>query len=158
MANTTHVDTISLDELDTSKEAITYCAGPQCDASRRAAEQLAQRGFRVRAFEGGLEAWKQADLRDFGSQRRTLILRRRHEQDGHEEEPAQQGRQQVDAEPPSASRKDKSEAATVTQTATANAKAKSNARRACGAPRILRRLRAGGRRRIQLSPRGDSWS
>ncbi len=49
-------------ELDPSKPVITYCAGPQCPASRKAAELLADRGFDVRAYEGGLQEWTQAGL------------------------------------------------------------------------------------------------
>ena len=38
---------------------VTYCSGPACPNSIQAAEKLAAFGFtNVRAFEGGLEAWK----------------------------------------------------------------------------------------------------
>jgi rhodanese-related sulfurtransferase len=46
-----------------SKDAaiVTYCSGPSCPQSRAAAEKLAAFGFtNVRAFEGGLTAWKEA--------------------------------------------------------------------------------------------------
>jgi rhodanese-related sulfurtransferase len=40
---------------------VVYCAGPHCPASRQAAEKLAALGYtRVEAYEGGVEAWKQA--------------------------------------------------------------------------------------------------
>jgi rhodanese-related sulfurtransferase len=40
---------------------VVYCAGPACPQSRQAAEKLATFGYtRVEAYEGGLEAWKQA--------------------------------------------------------------------------------------------------
>ncbi len=40
---------------------VVYCLGPTCPASRQAAEKLAAFGFtRIEAYEGGLEAWKQA--------------------------------------------------------------------------------------------------
>lgn len=40
---------------------VVYCAGPSCPSSRQAAEKLAAFGYtRVEAYEGGLEAWKQA--------------------------------------------------------------------------------------------------
>lgn len=40
---------------------VVYCSGPACPQSRAAAERLATLGFTdVRAFEGGLEAWKAA--------------------------------------------------------------------------------------------------
>jgi rhodanese-related sulfurtransferase len=42
-------------------EIIVYCAGPHCPQSRLAAEKLAKLGYdNVRAYEGGLEQWKQA--------------------------------------------------------------------------------------------------
>jgi rhodanese-related sulfurtransferase len=42
-------------------EVVVYCAGPQCPQSRYAAEKLEGLGFsNVRAYEGGLEEWKQA--------------------------------------------------------------------------------------------------
>jgi rhodanese-related sulfurtransferase len=40
---------------------VVYCAGVSCPSSRQAAEKLAAFGYtRVEAYEGGLEAWKQA--------------------------------------------------------------------------------------------------
>jgi rhodanese-related sulfurtransferase len=40
---------------------VTYCSGPTCPQSKAAAEKLIALGFtNVRAFEGGLEAWKAA--------------------------------------------------------------------------------------------------
>lgn len=40
---------------------VVYCASETCPQSRQAAEKLAAFGFtRVEAYEGGLEAWKQA--------------------------------------------------------------------------------------------------
>ena len=40
---------------------VVYCSGPSCPQSRAAAEKLSTLGFNhVRAFEGGLEAWKAA--------------------------------------------------------------------------------------------------
>jgi rhodanese-related sulfurtransferase len=40
---------------------VTYCSGPNCPNSRQGAEKLVTLGFtNVRAFEGGLEAWKQS--------------------------------------------------------------------------------------------------
>ena len=38
---------------------VTYCIGPSCPNSTQAAEKLTAFGFTdVRAFEGGIEAWK----------------------------------------------------------------------------------------------------
>lgn len=42
-------------------EIVVYCAGPHCPQSRLAAEKLMKLGYdNVRAYEGGLEEWKQA--------------------------------------------------------------------------------------------------
>ncbi len=51
-----------LSELDKSKEVVTYCANTQCTASSEAAKKLAQKGFKVRAYEGGIKEWKEAGL------------------------------------------------------------------------------------------------
>lgn len=49
-------------ELDITREVVTYCAGYECPASREAAEKLAARGYRVKAYEGGIKEWKEAGL------------------------------------------------------------------------------------------------
>jgi len=49
-------------ELDKSKETVTYCANTTCTASRMAAEKLDALGFNVRAYEGGAKEWKEAGL------------------------------------------------------------------------------------------------
>ncbi len=42
-------------------EIIVYCAGPHCPQSRLAADKLVKLGYdNVRAYEGGLQEWKQA--------------------------------------------------------------------------------------------------
>ena len=47
--------------LPKNAEIVVYCAGPHCPQSRLAAEKLAKLGYdNVRAYEGGLEQWKQA--------------------------------------------------------------------------------------------------
>lgn len=51
-----------LSELDRAREVVTYCANTQCTASSEAAKKLAQRGFKVRAYEGGIKEWKEAGL------------------------------------------------------------------------------------------------
>jgi len=39
---------------------VVYCAGPQCPASGKAAEELQKLGYKnVKAFEGGLKEWKE---------------------------------------------------------------------------------------------------
>jgi rhodanese-related sulfurtransferase len=40
---------------------VVYCSGPACPQSTQAAQKLATLGYtNVRAFEGGLAAWKQS--------------------------------------------------------------------------------------------------
>jgi rhodanese-related sulfurtransferase len=47
--------------LPKNAEIVVYCRGPKCPQSRMAAEKLAKLGYdNVRAYEGGLEAWKAA--------------------------------------------------------------------------------------------------
>ena len=48
------------EELDKSKEVVVYCASHECNASRDAAKKLAQLGFNVRAYEGGIKEWKES--------------------------------------------------------------------------------------------------
>ncbi|MBI3550367.1 MAG: rhodanese-like domain-containing protein [Elusimicrobia bacterium] len=41
---------------------VVYCGGPQCPASKQAAETLTQLGYtRVLAYEGGLQDWSEAE-------------------------------------------------------------------------------------------------
>ncbi|HEX4922557.1 MAG TPA: rhodanese-like domain-containing protein [Bdellovibrionales bacterium] len=49
-------------EIDKSKEIVTYCANYDCQLSKEAARLLGRHGFAVRAYEGGIEEWKQAGL------------------------------------------------------------------------------------------------
>ena len=49
-----------LSELDRAKETVVYCASYACQASKKAAEFLAKRGFRVEAYEGGIKEWSEA--------------------------------------------------------------------------------------------------
>jgi len=51
-----------LEELDQAREVITYCAGGECTASRQAADLLKRHGYKARAYEGGIEDWKEAGL------------------------------------------------------------------------------------------------
>ena len=42
-------------------EVVVYCAGPKCPQSRMAAEKLQTLGYtNVRAYEGGIEEWKES--------------------------------------------------------------------------------------------------
>lgn len=49
-------------ELDKSQDVVTYCADAACSASRKAAELLAGKGFKVSAYEGGIKEWTAANL------------------------------------------------------------------------------------------------
>jgi rhodanese-related sulfurtransferase len=49
-------------ELDKAKDVVTYCADSSCDASKKAAKLLAEKGFTVSAYEGGAKEWKAAGL------------------------------------------------------------------------------------------------
>ena len=51
-----------LGELDRGKDVVVYCGGPTCPLSRNAARVLADRGFHVRIYRGGLEEWTAAHL------------------------------------------------------------------------------------------------
>jgi rhodanese-related sulfurtransferase len=51
-----------LGEIDKNKEVITYCASYESPASRQAAEKLVSRGFKARAYEGGIKEWKEDKL------------------------------------------------------------------------------------------------
>ncbi|NNG35728.1 ArsR/SmtB family transcription factor [Nakamurella aerolata] len=46
-----------LTELPADTEVVAYCQGPYCVASPRAAQTLADNGFRVRTLDGGYAAW-----------------------------------------------------------------------------------------------------
>ena len=59
------LDTIGRDLSDTQapkgEEIIVYCGGPTCPQSLQAAQILMDLGYtNVRAYEGGLEEWKNA--------------------------------------------------------------------------------------------------
>lgn len=54
-----------VEKVAKSKEepVVVYCASEQCDASTKAAKALEQEGFeRVYDFEGGTQAWDEAQL------------------------------------------------------------------------------------------------
>jgi rhodanese-related sulfurtransferase len=59
------LDTIGREESETQspkgEEIIVYCGGPKCPQSLQAAQKLMDLGYRnVKAYEGGLEEWKNA--------------------------------------------------------------------------------------------------
>ena len=59
------LDTIGREASNThspkGEEIIVYCGGPKCPQSLQAAQKLMDLGYtNVRAYEGGLEEWKNA--------------------------------------------------------------------------------------------------
>lgn len=50
------------ERLDRTKEIIVHCSSYDCHASRLAAEFLGERGFKARAYEGGMREWAEAGL------------------------------------------------------------------------------------------------
>lgn len=59
------LDTIGREVSETQspkgEEIIVYCGGPKCPQSLQAAQKLMDLGYtNVRAYEGGLEEWKNA--------------------------------------------------------------------------------------------------
>jgi rhodanese-related sulfurtransferase len=51
-----------LGELDRGRDVVVYCKNRECPASLKAARLLAEQGFHVRAYEGGIEEWVAAGL------------------------------------------------------------------------------------------------
>ena len=49
-------------KLDKSKVIVVYCGGYTCPLSGFAAEKLSGMGFKVKAYEGGLAEWSEAEL------------------------------------------------------------------------------------------------
>lgn len=59
------LDTIGLEgsqaQSPKNEEVIVYCGGPKCPQSLQAAQKLTDLGYtNVRAYEGGLEEWRNA--------------------------------------------------------------------------------------------------
>jgi rhodanese-related sulfurtransferase len=53
--------TVATTRIPTDATIVVYCSGPGCPQSKAAAEKLTAFGYtNVRAFEGGLQAWKDA--------------------------------------------------------------------------------------------------
>ncbi|MBX3285000.1 MAG: rhodanese-like domain-containing protein [Acidimicrobiales bacterium] len=52
------IDEVSTAGLDPTLTYVTYCWGPACNASTKAAAALAGLGFRVKELIGGLSAWQ----------------------------------------------------------------------------------------------------
>src|SRR5574342_479823 len=51
-----------VNKLDKSKLIVVYCGGYTCPLSGYAAEKLSQAGFKVKAYEGGIAEWSEANL------------------------------------------------------------------------------------------------
>ena len=52
---------VSGEKSPKSEEIIVYCGGPKCPQSLQAAQKLMNLGYtNVKAYEGGLEEWKNA--------------------------------------------------------------------------------------------------
>jgi rhodanese-related sulfurtransferase len=51
-----------LGELDRGKDVVVYCASYTCRLSHEAARLLADRGFHVRTYDGGIKEWVEAGL------------------------------------------------------------------------------------------------
>ncbi len=49
-------------KLDKSKLIVVYCGGYTCPLSGYAAEKLSKLGFKVKAYEGGIAEWSEAQL------------------------------------------------------------------------------------------------
>jgi len=55
--------------LPKEKVVITYCWGPACNGSAKAADRLSELGFRVKELIGGLEYWRKEGGRVEGTLR-----------------------------------------------------------------------------------------
>jgi rhodanese-related sulfurtransferase len=49
-------------ELDIRKEIVVHCSSSSCQASRKAARFLEEKGFNVEAYVGGLKDWARANF------------------------------------------------------------------------------------------------
>ena len=55
---------VSQTQSPKGEEIVVYCGGPKCPQSLQAAQRLADLGYtNVKAYEGGLEEWKNAGNR-----------------------------------------------------------------------------------------------
>ena len=66
IAHSRHIPLSELEErvgeLDRGRDVVVYCKNRECPASLKAARVLAEQGFHVRAYEGGIEEWVAAGL------------------------------------------------------------------------------------------------
>ena len=64
--------------IDRSKEIVVYCASYACKRSGLAASFLQAKGFRVRAYEGGMKEWAEAGYPTEGTLTSDQFLVRRY--------------------------------------------------------------------------------
>jgi rhodanese-related sulfurtransferase len=60
-------------ELDKKREVVTYCYGSECVASKRAARLLAEKGFKISAYEGGIQEWVLSEMPTEGKIRKEKL-------------------------------------------------------------------------------------
>ncbi|MDG6990171.1 MAG: rhodanese-like domain-containing protein [Nitrososphaerota archaeon] len=65
-------------ELDRSKEVVVHCSSYECEASRMAAKFLEEKGFDVKAYEGGIKDWVEAGLPTDGTVSAERFLAERY--------------------------------------------------------------------------------
>ena len=53
--------------LDKDSEIVTYCAGYACSLSKKAAGFLKGKGFKAKAYEGGIKEWSESGYPTEGS-------------------------------------------------------------------------------------------
>jgi rhodanese-related sulfurtransferase len=57
--NAKDITAAAVASFDKNAVYVTYCGGPACNASTKAAEKLAGFGFKVKEFSGGLPKWQE---------------------------------------------------------------------------------------------------
>ena len=65
-------------EIDRGKEIVVHCSSYSCDASRLAAEFLEEKGFQVKAYEGGIKEWAESGLPTEGRMTSVEYLEERY--------------------------------------------------------------------------------
>ncbi|MDG6981659.1 MAG: rhodanese-like domain-containing protein [Nitrososphaerota archaeon] len=65
-------------ELDRSKEIVVHCSSYECEASSMAAKFLEEKGFDVKAYEGGMKEWAEAGLPTEGRLSSKQFLQERY--------------------------------------------------------------------------------
>jgi rhodanese-related sulfurtransferase len=65
-------------ELDRGKEIVVHCSSYECEASRMAARFLEEKGYDVKAYEGGVKEWAESGLPMEGTVSPEQFLRERY--------------------------------------------------------------------------------